>query len=489
MHLLRDPIHHTIAVSAEERAVIDHPLFQRLRRIKQTAFLHLVFPGSTHDRFSHSIGAMHMASLAFDRIVEDFRSTFGPRSITPDQVDYFRRLVRLAALLHDVGHGPFSHSLEGVTSAGKPIHPVRKDLLERSDLPNHWVKERGVKDRKKWLEERTYHEDFTLVILAKMSNPKGYIGGLPAQDIAALLAEWIEPTEEFKDMTKVGPSGKWNAQPVLKALVSGEIDADRMDYLHRDSHYTGVPYGQYDREMLLDNVVWRPDPQRPAQLCVCVRRKALHAFEDFLISRFHMFLQVYSHKTVVGFDIVLENALAESQDFHIEPDLEEYVNWSDEWLLGRILEDRSSKWAACIRDRIPLKYLFTARQDDRKSFHKFIKPYERSSGTTAWYPSLKVKARVSNSKKGHGDVPKLWWRDCVSFLTKGIRGEYPVYLEDRGRIVPMETHSLLLRSDYVRKSEFTHVYCMRGEEAKTIPWIERCGFDVKGRRGQEDFFS
>ncbi len=487
IHLLRDPIHHTIPVSWDERQVIDHPLFQRLRRIKQTAFLHLVFPGATHDRFSHSIGVMHMSSKAFEPIVEDFRSTFGPKSITPDQIDYFKRLVRLTALLHDVGHGPFSHSLEGVTSAGKPIHPLRKDLLEHSALPNHWVKERGIKDREKWLNERTYHEDFTLAIIAKMASSDGYLGGLPAQDIAALLADWIEPTEEFKEMCKVGPSGRWTAQPVLKALVSGEIDADRMDYLHRDSHYTGVPYGQYDREMLLDNVVWRPHPEKPSQLCVCVRRKALHAFEDFLISRFHMFLQVYSHKTVVSFDIILENALAESQDFQINPDLEDYVTWSDEWLLGRILEDRSSKWASFIRDRIPLKHLYTARQDERKAFQKFIKPFERSLGTTAWYPSLKNKSIAE--PKGQGEIPKLWWRDCVSFLTKDARGAYPIYLEDRRKIVPMETHSLLLKSDYVRKSEFTHLYCLRGDETKAIPWVERSGFPVKGgASGKNEFW-
>lgn len=479
MHLLRDPVHHTIPVSWDERKVIDHPLFQRLRRIKQTAFLHLVFAGATHDRFSHSIGAMHLASQAFDRIVDDFNAVFGPRAITPDQADYFRRLVRLTALLHDVGHGPFSHSLEGVTSAGKPIHPLRKDVLEHSELPSHWVKERGIPNRKKWLEEHTHHEDFTLVILAKMMNESGYIGGIPAQDIACLLADWVEPTESLKEMCQVGPTGKWNAQPVLKALVSGEVDVDRMDYLLRDSHYTGVPYGQYDREMLIDNVVWRPDPKKPSQLCVCIRRKALHAFEDFLISRFHMFLQVYSHKTVVGFDIVLENALSESQDFSIAPDLDEYVTWSDEWLLGRILEDRSSKWASYIRDRKPLKHLFTARQDDRSSFQKFIGPYERSHGTTAWYPSLTRSER--KGKKEPAEAPKLWWRDCVNFLTKGKRGKYPVFLEEHGRVVPVESRSLLLKSDYVRKNEFTHVYCLRDEESKVVPWVESCGFGVRSK--------
>ncbi len=471
-HLLRDPVHHTIPVSSSERAVIDHPLFQRLRRIKQTAFLHLVFAGSTHDRFSHSIGAMHVASLAFDKLVLDFKKTFGPRSITPDQIDYFRRLIRLTALLHDAGHGPFSHSLEGVTAAGKPIHPSRREYLEHGPVPNHWLKPRMAK---KLLDGSSMHEDFSIGVLALMADDDERIGDVQARDIAALLSEWVEPSDEFKEMTKVGPSGKWNICDVLSSIVSGEVDADRMDYLLRDSHYTGVPYGQFDREMLLDNMVWRPDPDKGNQLCLAIRRKALHAFEDFLISRFHMFLQVYSHKTVVGFDIILENALAESQDFSIDPSLDDYLSWSDEWLLGRILEDRSSKWASCIRDRLPLKHLFTIRKEDQVSFHKFIKPYERSRGTTAWYPSLKNSANAKSSKRGSGEVPRLWWRDCVSFLTKNPRGHFPVYLEDRGKLVPMESVSLLLRSDYVRSSQMTHVYCLRGEENKVTPWLVRSG--------------
>lgn len=472
-HLLRDPVHHTIPVSTTERKVIDHQLFQRLRRIKQTAFLHLVFPGATHDRFSHSIGAMHVASMAFDKMVLDFRKTYGPRAITPDQIEYFRRLIRLTALLHDVGHGPFSHSLEGVTAAGKPIHPTRRDYLEHGPVPNHWLKPRGM--AKKLLDECAMHEDFSLGILAMMADDDERIGGLPARDIAALLVDWIDPSEEFKEMSKIGPSGKWSVAEVLKSIVSGEVDADRMDYLLRDSHYTGVPYGQYDREMLLDNIVWRPDPGKANTLCLAIRRKALHAFEDFLISRFHMFLQVYSHKTVVGFDVVLENALAESQDFSIDPNLEAYVTWSDEWLLGRILEDRSSKWAACLRDRLPLKHLLTIRTEDRVGFHEFIKPYERSRGTTAWYPSLKNSANAKSSKRGSGEVPRLWWRDCVSLLTKNPRGHFPVYLEDRGKLLPMESVSLLLSSDYVRRSEMTHVYCLRGEENKVVPWLVKSG--------------
>lgn len=466
-HLVRDPVHLTIPLSTEERGVIDHALFQRLRRIKQTSFLNLVFPGATHDRFSHSIGVMHMAGIVFDSIADEFVSNYGPRAMQPTQRDYFRRLIRLAALLHDVGHGPFSHSLEGVTNAGRPIHPVRKAFLEEGPIPDHWIDPKWM-NKKAWLAQPTAHEDFSVAIIAMMADENGFLGGVCAQDIVALLSEWVVPTPDFLAMNRVGPSGRWSVKQALKSMVSGELDADRMDYLLRDSRYTGVPYGQYDREMLVGNMIWRPNPEAPGELSISLRRKALHAFEDFLISRFHLFMQLYSHKTVIGFDVVLENALAELPDFHIEANLEDYVRWSDDWLLRKILENRSSRWGAHIRDRLALKHLFTVRQEDQASFEKFIRPFEVSKGTTAWFPSLSTKARA---RKAKGEVPKIWWRHTTSYLTKGARGHFPVYVEDRRKLVPMEELSLLLKSDYVRRFEMTHVYCLREDERKVVPWL------------------
>lgn len=481
-HLIRDPVHRTIPISSDERRVVDHPLFQRLRRIKQTAFLNLIFPGATHDRFSHSLGVMHMAGIVFDQIADEFSSTFGPRAFQPNQKDYFRRLIRLAALLHDVGHGPFSHSLEGVTHAGRPIHPTRKALLDQSDIPSHWVDPKGPAVKDVWLKVPAQHEEFSIALIARMADADGRLGGLCAQDIAALICDWIEPTDEFVSMNKVGPSGKWNLKSALKAIVSGEIDADRMDYLLRDSHYTGVPYGQYDREMLLGNILWRPDPLKNNHLCVAIRRKALHAFEDFLISRYHMFLQVYSHKTTVGFDVVLENALAELPDFSIDPTLEAYIHWSDDWLLRKIQENRSSIWGRYIADRLPLKHVFTVRQEDQKDFSKFIKPFERSLGTTAWFPSLKNKENSDNphnqknKKTPSKDTPKIWWRNSTSFLTRGERGSYPIYMEDSSRkLKPIEDVSILLRSDYVRRFDMTHVYCLREDFVKVQNWLVESG--------------
>lgn len=468
LHLIRDPVHRTIPFSSDEREIINNPLFQRLRRIRQTAFLNLVFPGATHDRFSHSLGAMHLAGVLFDHAADEFNHTYGPRALLPDQRDYFRRLVRLSALLHDSGHGPFSHSLEGLTHAGRSIHPSRKSFIEDGPVPRHWWKEKGEPNQPAWLERPTMHEEFSIGIVAMLADKNGRIGGVQAQDVASLIYDHIVPTPEFVEIDRVGPSGKWSLRSALKAIVSSEIDCDRMDYLLRDSHYTGVPYGQYDKEMLLENLIWRPSPNKPKELVVALRKKALRAFEDFLISRYHMFLQLYSHKTVVGFDIVLENALAELPEFSIHPSLEEYVTWSDEWLLKRILENRASQWGRYIRDRLALKHVLTAGPDDVKTFEKFIRPFEISPHSTAWFPALANKLDEKARDK-HKDVPKMWWRNCVSYLTKESVGS--LYLDDGRKLQPVEGASLLLRSNYVRRFEMVHLYCVRGEEERCRQWL------------------
>src|SRR5690606_11396079 len=137
------------------------------------------------------------------------------------QKEYFRRLIRLTALLHDVGHGPFSHSIEGVANAGRPIHPLRKVLFEEGSIPQHWIDEKIFSSKINWLNSASLHEEFTVDILAKMADRDGMIAGVAAQDIATLMCDWVVPTPEFIEMNRVGPSGKWSLRSALKSIVSG----------------------------------------------------------------------------------------------------------------------------------------------------------------------------------------------------------------------------------------------------------------------------
>lgn len=264
---LRDPVHGLIVFNAKDSVdmcawkLIDTPEFQRLRRIKQLGFSEFVFPGATHSRFAHSIGVFHTARQLV-RIIERELGAVDPKRTA---------VATLAALLHDLGHGPFSHTFEEVQ------------------------KSRGVKKE---------HEEWTAEIIL---NSKGEIkpildqfgyGKSFAKEIAALLL-----AETPKD--------------IYHAIVSSSFDADRLDYLRRDRMMTGSGAGAIDFDWLLDNVRIASihigaDEDKGGSAAVqtfCLDRKALQAAETFLLARYHLFDQVYLHKTTRCLELMLGAAL------------------------------------------------------------------------------------------------------------------------------------------------------------------------------------
>ncbi len=251
MHRVRDPIHGFIDLTPVEAALVETRPVQRLRRVKQLGLTHLVYPGAEHSRFVHSLGACHVAGLLASALVR--------AGWTGDP-----RLARVGALLHDLGHPPFSH-------AG----------------------ERGVP-----------HEDMTLALVR---------GG----EIADVLrAHDLDPDAIAATVAGTG-------DPVACALVSGQLDADRMDYLLRDARMCGVRYGEYDLPRLVESVVPAPDGG------LAVRGAGLHAAEGLLLARYSMFQQVYFHRTRRVLDLLLEEVLP---DWPSDP--EAFLDWDD----GRALE-------------------------------------------------------------------------------------------------------------------------------------------------------
>ena len=176
---IRDSVYGDIRLNEIEVEVMDNPQFQRLRRIKQLGLISLIYPGANHTRFEHSIGTMHIASKLADKL---------------DLNQEDKELVRISALLHDIGHGPFSHVSEGVLS------------FPHEELTKYVIKNTAIRD----IVEKKFDIDKIIEII----NGEG----------------------------KFGP------------IVSGELDADRMDYLLRDSHYTGVAYGIIDYERIISNI-------------------------------------------------------------------------------------------------------------------------------------------------------------------------------------------------------------------------------------------
>ena len=238
----RDPIHGFIRADRFEAALIESRPVQRLRSIRQLGFGYLVFPGAEHSRFSHVLGTMDLAGRVYDTIAAKSGGLLLTGEAAPE-----RRLVRAAALLHDIGHAPFSHSAEQLFEEGIDHEGMARRLLESSEMGDIFEA----------------HGD-----------------GLEPAQVAALLAGPEEPRARL-----------------LAKIVSGELDVDKMDYLLRDSLYCGVRYGSYDLDRLLDTLLAIEDPET-GHWGLGVHEGGVHALEALVMARYYMFTQVYFN--VVG---------------------------------------------------------------------------------------------------------------------------------------------------------------------------------------------
>jgi HD superfamily phosphohydrolase len=242
--VFKDPVHRYIHVRDQVIwDLIGTKEFQRLRRIKQLGTTYLVFHGAEHSRFHHSLGVYEIVR----RIVDDI---FHGR---PEWDESERLVVLCAALLHDLGHGPFSHAFENVF-----------------DLD---------------------HEKFTQEIL---TGPT---------EINAILSK-VSP--QFpQDVSDVVAKTYGNKQAV--SLISSQIDADRMDYLQRDAYFTGVSYGHFDMERILRVM-------RPREDQVVIKYSGMHAVEDYIMSRYQMYWQVYFHPVSRSAEVILTKALHRAKE-------------------------------------------------------------------------------------------------------------------------------------------------------------------------------
>jgi len=330
MKRIFDPVHHFIELSTAEARLLDLPVMQRLRRLRQLGLAYLAFPSAEHSRFTHALGALAMGSRAFDELARRSPNFFADAA----DAAYQRRLVRAALLLHDIGHGPFSHSCEAVLGIA---HEQRtKDLIALADVA------RGI-------------------------------AGLEVEpsDVLALI---------------VGdPHGRY---PALRELVSGpNLDADRMDYLLRDAYFTGVATGRYDAEQLIASLRL---VEAGGKLAVGIDRRGVVALESFVAARYMMFASVYFHHTTRMFEHVLHEALRDIwPDPHALDPVEEFMRWDDFRVLDR-LDDTKSAAAAALRNRVRVYALaaeFNAERDLRpfEACHAALR--ERFGGANVWADS------------------------------------------------------------------------------------------------------
>ena len=373
--VFRDPLYGYIEVDYDLISkLIDSKEVQRLRRIRQLSGVSMVFQTAEHSRFTHALGAYHMANLVL-------RNVDGIECLN----EYEQVVFLCAALLHDIGHGPYSHAFENV-------------LL-------------------------TSHEEMTVkIILNKQTNVNNILSeynGL-AEDIAGVISH----------------EGKY---PLIESFVSSQLDVDRMDYLSRDAYFTGATYGTIDMHRLLRSM-------KVVDNKVLCRASGVHSIESYLMSRYHMYFQVYYHPVARSYELLLESIYERIKDLvlqsvHIDAtidsflnvirnhnDIESYIELDDAYVNGFVKQMTKSNdpvlnmLANCFNDRHLFEYLDLANEPNRNRLDRIKEnAYNHKFGKYLYYEiAVSAVAYLQNSKKDlsadinsikvllpNGDIKKL----------------------------------------------------------------------------------
>lgn len=255
--VFRDPVHDYVHV--QHKIILDlinSREFQRLRRIKQLGTSSFTFHGAEHSRFNHSLGVYEITR----RICDKFVRNYPVNTVGDGGWDDSERLVVLcAALLHDIGHGPYSHTFETIF--------------------------------------QTDHEALTVAIITSPETEVHQILSTVSIDFPLKVASVIQKTYP---------------NPQVVQLISSQIDADRMDYLLRDAYYTGVNYGTFDLTRILRVI-------RPYKEGISFQISGMHAVEDYIVSRYQMYMQVYFHPVSRGMEVVLDHLLKRAKEAYMDP--------------------------------------------------------------------------------------------------------------------------------------------------------------------------
>ncbi|MHA2010598.1 MAG: HD domain-containing protein [Candidatus Hodarchaeales archaeon] len=291
-YAIRDPIHGFIWLSQKEMDVVNSQIFQRLRRIKQLAMAHLVYPGALHTRFEHSLGTLYIAGKMAEIL-------FTMNKVSKEDVIS----IRLAALLHDLGHGPFSH--------------ISEYLLFRF-----------LEDQNEEIEE--IHELITTSLIENSNELHKILKSDLINEVTVIL----------------------NKLDIKKDIVSGPLDADKLDYILRDAYYAGVQYGKFDLIKILESL--RPIGTGSSTR-LGITEEGVHAVDQLIMAKHHMTIQVYRHRIrsitdamiIRAIELAIENNDKNLSYLYRYKNDKEYLNnylaWWDEKIIGYILENGCPK--------------------------------------------------------------------------------------------------------------------------------------------------
>jgi HD superfamily phosphohydrolase len=429
---IRDPLHVFIRLSPDEQLVLNSRPFQRLRQIHQLSLTYLVYPSATHRRFEHSLGVLELATRIFDVVTDIHNMEHGEARdvLPPDEltVSYWRRVLRMAALCHDMGHLPFSHGAEN-------------DLL-----PDGWDHERLSRE---------------LILCDEMCD----------------IWKQMEPplTPEHVALLAVGPAGPGERVPpwqaILSEIITGNVfGADRMDYLLRDSYHTGVAYGHFDHHRLIDTLrILPPPPTRDGKgeksretsrdPTLGIEAGGRESAEALLLARYGMFSQVYLHRTRRIYDLHLVDFakawLNRSGHKGVFPtSVDGHLSITDNDLLAAIAAGASARRASRMRT-------LARRITDRTE--RFVSVYEPTPDDLAI--NVDAAAQVADALVERYDADAIR-HDRYAKVDETV--DFSIERRD-GKVVSSTSVSELLR--HVPAARTESVFCSRHHLADARQWL------------------
>ena len=320
----RDAVHGFVYLSEEEWAIVDCPTFQRLRDIRQLAMAHLVYPGATHTRFEHSLGCLHLSDLIFEAVrrrvdareCDDFATAF---RASDRECERGRKLLRIASLLHDVGHSPFSHS-------GEHLMPEDGD------------------------GRRLAHEDVTAKLIRETEIAERVRSAFPGDTDAVEEVIAVATKPEKAELPRQANT-LWYR--FLNDIMGGELGSDRMDYLLRDAVHSGQTAGMFDHRKLIDSMMIVRAPEETAEeYRLGLDGAGWLVGEQMIVARYLMYVALYFHKTKRIYEIHLERFLEHwLKQRYGQPtlpalDVPQYVRLTDSAVWAAIYEAASEPDAA-----------------------------------------------------------------------------------------------------------------------------------------------
>ena len=393
-----DPVHRFIHLNKQEVALIDTLPLQRLRYLHQVGVTFLVFPGARHTRFEHSLGVMHVATQIFDALTNENNLSPACLEVLPNLQDaksiaYWRQVLRCAALCHDLGHTPFSHSLEFML--GEDGHEKMTQMM--------------------------IHSPFMLDTWQQFNS-------LPGRDIAKDIAQLaLGPTT----WSRLHPHDKMPLWEHLLSLIitSDCFGADRIDYLLRDAFFTGVAHGVIDYDQLKETITFILTPDNTVD--IGFQKSGVNSIESLLLARYFMHSRVYQNKRAQVYDFHLKQFVKSDPTFKKDcENLNEYLFWQDHTILSAI--------------DIALK-------NPKHPAHKLAKRLKIREERYQFFEIEVQNAEQLKEVKGIASSVKEHYAECVYFdyskvkLTEELSGAHVVFcVSENGDCAPINEYSELL---------------------------------------------